>query len=39
LGQLESNVYNNLGLIATQYDFKGQWTQFLYDPLGRPRAK
>jgi len=39
LGQMESNIYNSFGLIATQYDFKGQWTQLLYDHLGRTRAK
>jgi YD repeat-containing protein len=34
-----SNQFNSKGQLWKQYDFKGQWTEFVYDQFGRKKAK
>ena len=39
MGQTECQAYNSLGQLQFKADFKGQVTEFLYDPLGRLQQK
>jgi len=42
MGGTETNVYTTngvIGLLWKQYDFKGQHTEFVYDKLGRVKAR
>src|SRR5205085_914787 len=39
MNQTNKTAYNSLGQVVTNFDFKGQWTKFVYDQFGRTKAK